>query len=315
MRKWADHDGKEFNMTEITGSLSSLAGSLRDVRAERQKYSEKLASGGVQAPWSDKTTAQIDTSITTTNQIQRLEGFEKGNKLVESRLRTQLLVLDDFMKLAKEIHADFMPGRYNMGGNRPGLAAMQQAFKDRFQSIGNRIDPLSGEYAMGGVATQNTPIASTFTSDTSSASDYSNPVRGSITVYINDMGDTVTMSGNDFDSEITSLYHAIYTLSTSVTGSDAASNQASTLASDVGKALLPKYYQKLDQLNLVMDQDEELSGLIGQAIKLREEITEDGIEGLLANVTSLSVMEDIRQHLFTQQSRKAQEAAAMLKQG
>ncbi len=302
-------------MTAITSSLSSLANSLRDVRAERQRYSEKLANGGAQAPWSDKTPSQIDVSITTTNQIQRLEGFEKGNKLVESRLRTQLLALDDFMKLAKEIHSEFMPGSYTLGGIKPGLASAQQNFKDKFHSIGNRVDPLSGEYAMGGVATQNTPIASTFTADTGSATDYSIPVSGSITVYINDMGDTVTMSGNDFDAEIASLYHAICTLGTSATGSDTAAEQASTFAADAHKALLSKYYQKLDQLNGVTEQDDELSELISQAVRLREETTEDSIEDLLAKVTTLSVMEDIRQHLFTQQSRKAQEAAAMLKQG
>lgn len=302
-------------MAEITGSLSSLASSLRDIRTERQKYSSKLDSGGEQALWSDKTSAQIDTSITSTNRIQRLEGFEKNNKLVESRLRTQLLALDDLMKLARDIHTEFMPGRYTMGGVKPGLAATQQSFKDKFTSIGNRMDPISGEYAMGGIATQNAPISSTFTSDTGSATDYSNPVSGSITVYINDMGDTVTMTGNDFDTEVSSLYHAIYTLSTSVTGSDASSDQASALASDAHKALLSRYYQKLDQLNSVIEQDEELSGLISQAITLREETTSESIEDLLAKVTTLSVMEDIRQHLFTQQSRKAQEAAAMIKQG
>lgn len=302
-------------MPEITNNLSSLASSLRDVRAERQRYSDKLATGGAQTPWSDKTASQIDTSIITTNKIQRLEGFEKGNKLVESRLRTQLLALDDFMKLARDIHTEFMPGHYTLGGIRPGLAIAQQTFKDRFQSIGNRVDPLSGEYAMGGIATQNTPIASTFTTDTGLATDYSTPVSGSISVYINDMGDTVTMSGNDFDSEIASLYHAIYTLGTSTTGTDTAAEQASTFASNAHKTILSKYYQKLDQLNVVQEQDEELSELISQAVKLREETTEDSIEDLLAKVTTLSVMEDIRQHLFTQQSRKAQEAAAMLKQG
>jgi hypothetical protein len=302
-------------MAEITGSLSSLASSLRDSRTERQKYSNKLAAGGEQALWSDKTSAQIDTSITTTNRIERLEGFGKNNKLVEGRLRAQLLALDDFMRLARDIHTEFMPGRYTLGGAKPGLAATLQSFKDRFTSIGNRVDPISGEYAMGGIATQNAPISSTFTSYTGSATDYSNPVSGSITVYINDMGDTVTMTGNDFDAEVSSLYHAIYILSTSTTGSDASSDQASSLASDAHKAFLSRYYQKLDQLNSVIEQDEELSELISQATTLREEVTGESMEDLLAKVTTLSIMEDIRQHLFTQQSRKAQEAAAMIKQG
>ncbi len=301
----------------MVSTLSGLASSLRDVRAEREKYSGKLASGGTQAPWSDKTTAQVDVSIATTNQIQRLEGFEKDNKLVESRLKTQLLALDDFLKLARRIQTEFMPGSYTMGDVKPDLAATQNDVKNSFYNIGNRIDLVSGEYAMGGVAAQNPPInaVTTFIPYTGSPTDYSNPVPGSVTVYINDDGVTTCLSGNDFESEITSLYRAIMELSASTTGSDAASDQASAYAASAQKSLLSRYYEKLAELNTVMEQDEELSGLIQKAMNLRAELTEDGMEGLLAKVTRLSVMEDIRQHLFTQESRKAQNAAEMLRQG
>lgn len=316
-------------MVSTTNGLSSLTSGLRSVRVERERYSEKLASGGTEALWSDKTAAQIDISITTTNQIQRLEGFEQGNKLVESRLRSQLLVLDDFMKLVREIHTEFMPGRYTMGGVRPGLVATQQNAIDRFIRIGNRVDFVSGEYALGGIATQNAPIKAQadwngLTAPGTGgggavgggqvATDYSNPVAGSITVYINDMGDTISLSGNDFDTEIVGVFTTILQLCNSANGSDAASEEASVSASDAHKALLAKYYQKLDQLNAIMAQDDELSVAIQKAIELREEVTTDSIESLLSQVTTLSVMEDIRQHLITQENRKAQSAAEMLRQ-
>ena len=64
-----------------------------------------------------------------------------------------------------------------------------------------------------------------------------------------------------------------------------------------------------------MEYDEELSDLIGQAISLRENVTEDRVEKLLSQVTTMSVIEDIQQYLFAQQSRKIQEASEILKRG
>lgn len=297
-------------------SLSSMAGRLNDVHRISLRNSERLASGGAQSPWSDKTSSQIDVSITTTNQIQRYEGFKKDNALVDSRLRTQLLALDDFIKLASRIQTEFMPGIYTMGDIKPGLAAIQEEIKTAFHDIGNRINSISGEYAMGAVATQNPPMKNitSFAAYTGSSSDYSIPVSGSITVYINDEGDTVSLSGSDFDTEIATLYRAIAQLETSTTGADAASDQASAYAADAQKALLSKYYEKLEDLNRVEGQDEELSNAITQAMTLREKFTEDSVEGLLAALMSSNVMEDICQHLFTQENRKAQSAAEMLRQ-
>ncbi len=308
------------------GDLDFLANSLSYIRNKRMQYSEKLASAGAEAPWSDKSSSQIDVSIKSTNQIQRLEGFEKGNKLVESRLKTQLLVLDDFMKLAKEIHHEFMPGSYTLGGVKPGLASTQQNYIDKFFSIGNKIDPVSGEYAMGGIATQNSPIVS-FPSPTNGnglaeisgivhgPKEYSTPVSGAITIYINDAGDTISFTGNDFSAEVADLYSAIFQLCNSTTGADPASDQASATAGKAYKSLLSTYYQQLAQLNTVMEYDEELSDLIGQAISLRENVTEDRVEKLLSQVTTMSVIEDIQQYLFAQQSRKIQEASEILKRG
>ena len=87
-------------------SLDAMASRLRDTHRMSLKHSERLASGGAEAPWSSKTTSQIDVSISTTNKIERMEGFEKANALVESRLKTQLLALDDFIKLAKRIRGE-----------------------------------------------------------------------------------------------------------------------------------------------------------------------------------------------------------------
>ena len=315
----------------MVDSLSILSESIKQVRTERLKWSERLANGGVEAPWSTKSSAQIDVNITTTNKIERLKGFEKGNNLLENRLKTQLTSIDDFMKLAKDIRNEFMPGSYTLGGVKPGFEASQQAFKNRFQSIGNRIDSISGEYAMGGVATQNKPIrdVATFVAYTDAynintvpvagltgtPADYGNPVNGKITVYINDSGDTVSLSGNDFDAEIGELYKALMQLNFSQTGCDAAADAASATAANAHQSLLTKYYQKLEQLKAVNNEDEQLAGLIQKAIELREEFTEDSIESLLSKVTTLSVMEDIRQHLFAQESRKTQNAAAMLSRG
>ena len=139
-------------------SLDAMASRLRDTHRMSLRHSERLASAGAEAPWSSKITPQIDVSISTTNKIERMESFEKANALVESRLKTQLLALDDFIKLAKKIQTEFMPGSYTMGGVKPGLAAIQADIKNSFQSIGNRINSVSGEYAMGGVATQNQPM-------------------------------------------------------------------------------------------------------------------------------------------------------------
>jgi hypothetical protein len=63
------------------------------------------------------------------------------------------------------------------------------------------------------------------------------------------------------------------------------------------------------------DQEEELSNSIKQAMTLREEFAEDSVEELLAALMASNVMEDICQHLFTQESRKAQNAAEILKRG
>jgi hypothetical protein len=157
-----------------------------------------------------------------------------------------------------------MPGSHTMGGVKPGLAAIQEDIKNSFLTIGNKIDSVSGEYAMGGVATQNPPMknVTAFSAYTGSSADYSTSVSGSITVYINDEGDTVSLSGSDFDSEIANLYRAIMKLSDSTTGADAASDQASAYAADAQKALVSKYYQKLSELNKVEDQEEELSNSI-----------------------------------------------------
>lgn len=298
-------------------SLNAMASRLSDAHKMSLKRSERLASGGAEAPWSSKTNTQIDVSITTSNKIQRLEGFEKANTLVESRLKTQLLALDDYIKLARRVQTEFMPGSYTMGGVKPGLAAIQEDIKNSFHSIGNKVDSVSGEYAMGGVATQSPPMknVTAFSAYTGSSADYSTSVSGSITVYINDEGDTVSLSGSDFDSEIASLYCAIIKLSDSATGADAASDQASAYAADAQKALMSKYYQKLSELNKVEDQDEELSNSIKQAMTLREEFAEDSVEELLAALMASNVMEDICQHLFTQESRKAQSAAEILKRG
>ena len=299
----------------VISGLNSLAAGIKDVRDQRLRWSERLAAGGAEAPWSTKTADQIDVSITTTNQISRLKSFEKSNSLVESRLKTQLSSIDDFMKLAKEIRTEFMPGRYTLGGVKPGFAASLQNLKDKFHSIGNRIDSVSQEYAMGGVATQIPPINAVGTFTGSVASDYSTPVNGAITAYINDAGDTISLSGNDFDTEVAQLYQAIMQLDASADGCDASADAASATAATAHQSLLTKYYQKLDQINVVNNEDEKLSSLIQRAIELKEEVTEDSIESLLTKVTSLSVMEDIRQHLYAQQSRKAQDAAAMLNKG
>ena len=297
-------------------SLDAMTSRLRDTHRMSLKHSERLASGGAEAPWSSKTTSQIDVSISTTNIIERMESFEKANALVESRLKTQLSALDDFIKLAKRIQTEFMPGSHTMGGVKPGLAAIQADIKNSFQSIGNKINSVSGEYAMGGVATQNQPMknVTAFAAYSGSPADYSTPVSGSITVYINDEGDTVSLSGNDFDAEIATLYQAIMKLGDSTTGTDAASDQASAYAVDAQKALLSKYYQKLSELEKVEEQDEELSNSIKQAMTLREEFTEDSVEELLAALMSSNVMENICQHLFTQEMRNAQSAVRMLEQ-
>lgn len=299
----------------ITG-LGSMVGRVRETHADGLKLSERLSSGGTKANWSDKTAPQIDVSITTSNKIQRLQGFKKDNALVENRLRTQLLAIDDYMKLAQRIQTEFMPGSYTMGDIKPGLAVTQEDIKNSFKTIGNVINSISEEYAMGGVATQNPPMknATTFAAYSGSPTDYSIPVPGSVTVYINDEGDTVSLSGNDFDAEINALYKAIVKLGESTTGADAASDQASSLAADAQKALLSKYYQKLEDINRVENQEEELSNAIQEAMELRERYTEDSVEELLAELMASNVMEQICQHLLTQEMRNAQNAVRMLDQ-
>ncbi len=295
-------------------SLGSMAGRVSETRRQGLKLSERLATGGTQAAWSEKTSTQIDISITTTNKIERLEGFKKDNVLVENRLRTQLLALDNYIKLAQRIQTEFMPGSYTMGDTRPGLAATQDDIKNLFQNIGNSINSISDEYAMGGIATQNPPMknATTFAAYNASPTAYSTPVSGSITVYINDEGDTVSLSGSDFDAEVGALYQAIMKLGESTSGADSASDQASALAANAQKALLSKYYNKLDEINKVENQDEELSNAIQEAMELREHYTEDSVEELLTELMSSNVMEQICQHLLTQQMRNAQNAARML---
>lgn len=294
--------------------LGSMAGRVSETHRQGLKLSEKLASGGTQAAWSDKTSTQIDISITTTNKIQRLEGFKKDNALIENRLRTQVLALDNFMKLAQRIQTEFIPGSYTVGGTRPGLAAIQEEIKCAFQDIGNNINSISGEYAMGGVATQNPPMknVTTFAAYSGSPTDYSIPVPGSITVFINDEGDTVSLSGSDFEAEVGALYQAIMKLGESVTGADSASDQASALAANAQKALLSKYYDKLEEINRVESQDEELSSAIQEALELRSKYTENSVEELLAALMSSNVMEQICQHLFTQEARNAQNAVSLL---
>lgn len=297
-------------------SLGSMASRVSETHKQGLKISERLASGGTQASWSEKTSSQIDVSITTTNKIERLEGFKQGNALVENRLRTQVLALDNFIKLAQRIQTEFMPGSYTMGDTRPGLASIQEEIKNSFQTIGNAMNSISSEYAMGGVATQNPPMknATTFAAYSGSPTDYSIPVAGSITVYINDEGDTVSLSGSDFDKEVGALYQAIMKLEESVTGADAAADQASTLAANAQKALLSKYYDKLEEINTVEGQEEELSNAIQEAMELRKNYTEDSVEELLASLMASNVMKEICQHLFTQEVRNAQNATRMLDQ-
>jgi len=292
----------------------SMADSVREAHKSGLKLSERLASGGTKANWSEKTAIQIDVNITTTNKIQRLEQFKKDNSLVEGRLRTQLLALDNYIKLAQRIQTEFMPGNYTMGGTRPGLEAIKSDIENCFLDIGNSINSTSGEYAMGGVATQNPPMknSTTFAAYSGQATDYSNPVPGSIKIYINDEGDTVCLSGSNFDKEVADLYRAIVQLETSTTGTDAASDQASALAANAQKALLSKYYDKLADINRVEEQDEDLSNAIQEAMELKEKYTDDSVEDLLAKLMQSNVMEQIRQHLLTQQMRNSQKAANLL---
>lgn len=297
----------------ITG-LGSMADKIRSAHQTSLALSEKLSSGGTKASWAGKTASEIDVGITTTNKIERLEGFKKGNTLVEDRLKSQLLALDNYIKLAAKIQHDFAPGSYTMGSTRPGLDSLKADLKNSFQEIGNTINAISSEYVMGAVATQNLPMknSTTFAAYSGSPTDYSVPVSGSVTAYINDEGDTVSLSGSDFDEEIQALYQAIIKLDESTTGADEASDQASALAANAQKTLLTKYYNKLADIQRVAEQDDELTNAIQDAMELRTNYTEDNVEELLAQLMASGVMEQICQHLFADQIRKAQNAIRML---
>lgn len=295
-------------------SLGLLVDQMRNARQKNHALEERLAAGGTKTFYSGKTNSQIDVGITEKNRIERMEGFRQGNALVVDRLKSQLLAVDNYLKLAERIQNEFAPGSYTMGGTRPGLEVLKKDLKDSFQEIGNITNAISGEYAMGAVATQNLPMknATTFSAYGGSPTDYSVPVPGSVTVYINDEGDTVSLSGSDFDAEVQALYQALMKLDESTTGADAASEQASALAASAQKALLTKYYDKLADIQRVEEQDDELSNAIQEAMELKTNYTEDNVEELLAQLMASGVMEQIRQHLFTDQIRKAQNAANML---
>lgn len=297
-------------------NLSSITAQMQRANQVSQKISERLAVGGTKTFWTEKTNSQIDVSITTSNKIERLEGFKNGNNLVEDRLKSQLLALDNYLKLAEKIKNEFSPGSYTIGEIRPGLVAIKEEILRDFENIGNMVNSISGEYAMGAVATQNPPIKNTtaFAAYSGSATDYSIPISGSVAVYINDEGDSICLSGNDFESEIQSLYQAITKINESVTGTDTASDQASALAANAQKALLEKYYSKLADIQKVTTQDEELSNAIEEAMEIKTSYTEDNVEELLAKLMEANVMEQICQYLFTDQIRKSQNAIRMLDQ-
>ncbi len=295
-------------------NLGSIVDQMRGARQKSHDISERLAAGGTKIFYSGKTTSQIDVSITETNRIKRLEGFQQGNALVGDRLKAQLFAIDKYLGLAEKIRSEFAPGSYTMGGTRPGLDAIKESIKSSFHDIGIISNAISGEYAMGGVATQNPPMknATTFAAYSGSPVDYSAPVSGSITVYINDEGDTVSLSGNDFDAEVQALFEAIMKLDSSATGADEASEQASALATAAQKALLTKYHDKLADIQRVEDQDDELLTNIQEAMEIKAKYTEDNIEGLLAELMASGVMEQIAQHIFTSLIQKSQNAVRML---
>ncbi len=221
--------------------------------------SQILASGGTTGKYSSKTPTQVGVRLSEENTMERIQGYKASNSSVESILRFQQNALSSINDQMQELRERFIPGR-NVG-YVIGLEGIKENTVNNLHSALTTKENNSGVYVFGGAGELVNPIldirdnsifAGISAGSPWSASDFSLAVNSSVSVFVNDSGDTfnkplVTAS----HQAIVKSVEAVMLLRSSITGLDDNAQAAVTAADDAQKLLKDAMFEILQSLEIL----------------------------------------------------------------
>ena len=302
--------------------VSGLTSSLKELQRQRgEKYSE-LSSGGTAAAWHAKNPAQIQTHISSTGVVERVEAFDTFTASSEGVLRTQLSGIEQLIEAAQKIRVNYLPGSYSTSPVVPGFPNEVAMLRNTLYSA-LTLDFGDNGYVFGGRASFNKPIqnitdATVFpgiatTDPLLTSADFSYATPGTMVVCVNENGDTLNLATvTSSSASIVAIVNSLMLLARSADGRDAQAQAASAQAASAYDLLVNDRNLILQQINLAMAKQEGRQGQKELMVDLNTQMNSKSPEEILADIHRINMLETANQEMLLQQQKKAEKAARLM---